>query len=377
MRVIDRYIFLLFLRVFLICCMCLSGIYIMGDFVENLNEFIDAGDQYGGLHKLLWDYYAGRIPWFVDAIGRVAALIAGVFVVTWLQRYNEMTALMAAGLSRWRIVQPLILGAALVAGLSVVNREFVLPAFREQLSQNIGDLTSQTGTPLTPQYDHVSGVLLDGEKALLKQKQIVRPVFRLPAAFKHLGHQITAEMAYRVNANEQHPSGYLLDKVHLPAFLEQAEPGRLGNQIFIYTPASAPWLKPRQCFVVTQMNFSQLVGGRAWRQFASTSDLVAGLRNPSLNFGADVRVTVHSRIVQPVLDMTLFFLGIPVVVARESRNIFVSIGSCLLVVGLFFLITLGSQSLGLNYLIAPAQAAWTPLILLVPLAVARSSPLSR
>ena len=80
MRVIDRYIFLLFLRVFLICCICLSGIYIMGDFVENLNEFIDAGDQYGGLHKLLWDYYAGRIPWFVDAISRVAALIAGVFV---------------------------------------------------------------------------------------------------------------------------------------------------------------------------------------------------------------------------------------------------------------------------------------------------------
>ena len=32
----------------------------------------------------------------------------------------------------------------------------------------------------------------------------------------------------------------------------------------------------------------------------------------------DVRVTVHSRVVQPILDVTLLFLGLPLVVARGS-----------------------------------------------------------
>lgn len=377
MRVIDRYVFFLFLRVFAICCVCLAGIYIMGDFVENLNEFIDAADQQGGLTRMMWNYYGGRVPWFLDVVGRVAALISGVFVVTWLQRYNEMTALMAAGISRWRIVQPLVWGAALVSGLSVVNRELVIPHFREQLSQDIRDLTAQGGSPITPQYDHVTGILIDGDKVLIQEKLIQKPVFRLPAVLVAFGHQISAETAQRMPATAERPSGFLLTNVQQPVGIDEKVSPSVAGTPLILTRANAPWLQPGQCYVASHMSFSQLVGGRAWRQFASTADLISGLRNPALNFGADVRVNVHSRILQPLLDMTLFLLGLPVIMARETRNIFVSAGSCLLVVAGFFIVTLGFQSLGLNYLIEPAQAAWGPLLLLIPLAVARSGPLRR
>ena len=97
MRLIDRYVFSLFLKVFLVCFLSLTGIYIVGDFVGNLNEFIEAADQQGSLVSLLTTYYGARVPWFFDLVGRVVALIAAVFAVTWLQRHNEMTALMAAG----------------------------------------------------------------------------------------------------------------------------------------------------------------------------------------------------------------------------------------------------------------------------------------
>jgi lipopolysaccharide export system permease protein len=96
-----------------------------------------------------------------------------------------------------------------------------------------------------------------------------------------------------------------------------------------------------------------------------------------MNFGADVRVTVHARILQPILDITLFFLGIPVVLARESRNVFVAAGSCILVVAAYFMIVLGFHGLGMNYLITPAQAAWSPVLIMVPWAVLRSAPLHR
>ena len=125
------------------------------------------------------------------------------------------------------------------------------------------------------------------------------------------------------------------------------------------------------------MTFGQLTGGRSWRQFASTGDLITGLYNPSLDFGADVRVAVHSRLMQPLLDLTLLFLGLPVVLAKESRNIFVAAGSCIAIVTLFFLVTLASHSMGSNYLVAPAQAAWIPLMIFIPWAVATSTPLRR
>ena len=53
------------------------------------------------------------------------------------------------------------------------------------------------------------------------------------------------------------------------------------------------------------------------------------MRNPSLDYGADVRVAIHGRIVKPLLDMTLLFLGLPLVVTRESRNVFIAMGLCM------------------------------------------------
>ena len=93
------------------------------------------------------------------------------------------------------------------------------------------------------------------------------------------------------------------------------------------------------------------------------------MKNPSLDFGADVRVAIHARIVNPLLDITLLFLGLPLVVVRESRNVFMAIGMCVGVVSTFLLVVIGFQQLGSAYLLSPALAVWLPLMIFVPLAV--------
>lgn len=114
-----------------------------------------------------------------------------------------------------------------------------------------------------------------------------------------------------------------------------------------------------------------MVGGQTFRQFSSTVQLIGALRNRSLDYGTDVRVAIHSRIVQPFLDVTLLFLGLPLVLTRESRNVFLAIGMCLVVVTIFLGVAIGCQSLGSQSMVlSPALAAWLPLILFVPAAVA-------
>jgi len=112
-----------------------------------------------------------------------------------------------------------------------------------------------------------------------------------------------------------------------------------------------------------------------WRQHSSTLQLLRALRNPSLDFGADVRVTVHTRLVQPLIDMTLLFLGIPLLLSREQHNMFRAAGLCLLVITAFYLIVVTCQGLGASYLISPALAAWCPLLVGVPTAIMLSRPL--
>ena len=80
---------------------------------------------------------------------------------------------------------------------------------------------------------------------------------------------------------------------------------------------------------------------------------------------------------QPVLDVTLVMLGLPIVLSREFGNPFVAAGSCLLMVTLFLIIVLAFQGMGINYLIRPSLASWGPLMIFVPLAMWKSEPLRR
>jgi lipopolysaccharide export system permease protein len=146
-----------------------------------------------------------------------------------------------------------------------------------------------------------------------------------------------------------------------------------SGETVLFTPHDNTWLTPDECFLMSGVEFDQLVDAASWRQYSSTWDLITGLRNRSLDFGADVRVTIHSRLVQPVLDLTLLFLGMPLLL-RGNRNVFVAIGLCLLVVIGFLLVVMGCQYLGTSILVSPVVAVWAPLFLFVPLAAWLSEP---
>ena len=90
--------------------------------------------------------------------------------------------------------------------------------------------------------------------------------------------------------------------------------------------------------MVSDVTVDELTGGTVMRRFASTGELIRALKNHSIYFSPDVRVMIHSRILQPLLDITLLFLGLPLVAARDNRNVFVAIGICMGLVALFFIV---------------------------------------
>ncbi|HCK41420.1 MAG TPA: hypothetical protein DHW22_07275, partial [Planctomycetaceae bacterium] len=103
---------------------------------------------------------------------------------------------------------------------------------------------------------------------------------------------------------------------------------------------------------------------------ASTQELVTELSNPSTDLDTNVRVAVHSRLMRPISDATLLMLGLPLMFSRRQRNVFLSIGICLLVAVAFSLVSLACQSLGGLNLLRPTLAAWLPILVFLPVAVA-------
>jgi len=370
MAIIDRYLIGQFLKSFVICYLSLTGLYIVFDALTNLEEFLRFGKQSGGVLPLLCSFYSYRFIMFFDRTAGILTLISAMFTVSWMQRHNEMTALQSAGISRIRIVAPLIFLAVAISLVSAANRELVIPRIRDQLARSPQDPVGNRPQTLQPRYDNRTNVLLRGKATFRGKQRIEKPDLLLPPPLRQWGKQVKAANAYYKPPQGDRPGGYLLRGVTQPGNLAELPSLKLGDEPVLITPTDAPdWLEPNDCFLVSDLTFEQLTGGEAFRQFSSTAQLISGLRNQSFDFGADVRVAIHTRFVNPLLDITLLFLGLPLVASRENRNVFLAIGICVGVTTVFLLVVITSQHLGSICLVDPALAAWAPLILFVPPAV--------
>src|SRR3972149_2800384 len=218
---------------------------------------------------------------------------------------------------------------------------------------------------------------MGGEKIVVSGQRIIRPNFVLPSGLDDYGKQLAAAEARYLPANGGLPGGYLFQGVTSPKALLTQSSLTLDGAPVVITPRDAKWLQPDQVFVVSGVSFEFLSAGSTWRDFASTGELIREMRSPSTDLGADVRVAIHSRFLQPFLDTTLLFLGLPLVVSRGNRSPFLALGLGLTVMTAFMLVVLGCQSLGSTGWIPATLAAWLPLLIFVPLAVAMSEPLRR
>jgi lipopolysaccharide export system permease protein len=176
-------------------------------------------------------------------------------------------------------------------------------------------------------------------------------------------------------AAKNRPAGYLLRGVKQPTNLPELKTAKLNGEAVLIGPADAAWLKPDECFVVSMIDFQQLTAGNGWRQYLSSWELLQGMRNETIEAGADVRLTLHSRLVQPLLDISLVLLGVPLVLARGNRNIFLAGSTGVLLVAALYLVVLVCKSLGHHYLLSSTLAAWLPLLIFGPIAYVLARPM--
>jgi lipopolysaccharide export system permease protein len=257
-----------------------------------------------------------------------------------------------------------------------VNRELVIPKYQDGLSRNAQNWLGQAERPIHPSFDKQTGINISGTSVVAKDRRVIGPVFRLAANATSIGHKLEADAAVYHQAGEGRPAGYWLRGVTKPLDIAARDSIYAADgAAIILTSQDTGWLADDECFVASLVPFSQLTGEQSAGRFAATSELISALRNPSLESGANLRIVVHSRFVQPFLDASLFLMGISLVLTRHQRNVFVAAGLCLLVVNSFYLMSLVCQVLGSNLLLSPALAAWSPLFLFGPAAIYMATPI--
>lgn len=373
---IDRYLLAIYFRVLTICFLSISGLLIIVHLFNNLTEFIEYGKQQNGLVRVLLEYYGPYTLSIFERLSGLLALMALLFAVTWVYRTNELTALLAAGVTKRRVMRPLLIASAMVIAAAAVSREIWIPQYQDRLDRNPQDLSGDMPRAVRPTPDRELRVHFNGRHLLPKTRELVNPLVRIHAGpLASLGRQIVASKAVAISANSEHPAGYLLKGVTTPRSIEQiASIQSESGKPLLLTRASSPWLEPGECFLASHVEFDALRGGSNWKQFASTNELIANLRRGDSPSADELRVQIHSRFVRPAIDWTVLLLGIPIVLTRPDRHLFWVAGVCILMVGGFTAVVMGLNAAGTSgYLLSPIVSTWLPILIVLPWSYQKSA----
>lgn len=370
MAIYDRYLTVLFFRVLFVFFSALCGLFMIVDFFDRLEEFIEITQTEGTLASVAFEFYTPRILSFFDRVSGLVALISAVFVITWIRSNRELIAIYSGGIPIRRVIRPIIWCVIVVSVFGVVNREVLIPAYKDRLVRDSRNWFGKDEVTIRPTYDRMTGVFLNAKAAVIVDREIVSPIIQLPVNSGAEFDRIVAKEGKYLPASQDRPAGFLLTEVSVPLEIDRL-PNVVGDEgVLVYTPRDTNWLEKKTCFLTSRITVSDLTKKDANAIYSSTPELVSDFQNPSRNYDSTSRVLVHARFVQPILDILLVFIGLPLVLNNQSQNVFLAIGLNVVLIILFFLLQLCSHSLGIGGLVSPALAAWLPLFIFAPLAYA-------
>ena len=370
MTKVDRYILMLYVRTVFICFCSIAGIFIVFHAFTAMDDFVELGQERDGLVAVMLRFYGPYMLLLFDMTGTIIGLLALLFVVGWLRRTGELTALLAAGISHGRIFRPMIIAALVLVTVQLANRELVLPDLRDQLSMKAKNITGIAEEPILAQEDKPSGILFDGKSIQPKKRLITDPNFRLYGDYPGYGDMLMAKSATWHEATPQRPSGYLLDGVRRPENIDQLPSLGTPNRPILFSSYDQPWLERHQCFVATTVSADLLQEQGAVRR-CSVQQLATLVKNPAVRVSPSLKVLLHERVVRVPLDFALILLGLPLVVNRRQRNLFLMVGVAIATVMFFFALKTFASFIGGSEIMEPALAAWLPLIVIGPIAYVR------
>lgn len=149
MKTLDRYIIKQFLINFGILFLVMMSLFVVVDLIVDIDEFVQAGEA----HAEMWygSKWTATLATIIDYYGPVVLLLyvfcnglivvaAMGFTITGLQRHRELTAVIASGISLYRVAAPVLVTGVILSALTLPVQEFILPPLAPKLLRSKSQL---------------------------------------------------------------------------------------------------------------------------------------------------------------------------------------------------------------------------------------------
>lgn len=122
-KLLDRYLMGQFSKNLLLVLSSLIAIYLLVDFFERVDNFLEAKKSVG----LAVQYLFLKVPLMYEQLIPVCILLAGIITLGVLNHHHELMALKAGGISVTRVIRPLLLASVIFTIITIALGQWVLP----------------------------------------------------------------------------------------------------------------------------------------------------------------------------------------------------------------------------------------------------------
>ncbi|MCU0362068.1 MAG: LptF/LptG family permease [Bacteroidales bacterium] len=121
---IDMYIIRKFLGTFFFCIVLILAIAVVFDFAEKIDNFME---KQAPVKAIIFDYYLNFIPYFGTLFAPMFVFISVIFFTAKMAIHTEIIAILNGGMSFRRMMWPYFLSSLLIAILTFVLTNFIIP----------------------------------------------------------------------------------------------------------------------------------------------------------------------------------------------------------------------------------------------------------
>lgn len=372
MKIIDRYVIFSFLKNYLISFMVLVGLYIVLDMVFKFDEFAEIQGRpgesgYAAVFGMIWgmvDYYFYMCFLFFVQLSGIIPVVAAAFTLMRFSRFNELSAILAAGVPLIRVAMPIILVSVMLNALLLVDQELVIPRLIPKLVRDPDDV-KRIGPKKFPIQ-----LMEDADRSLLNAARYSPPTDTSPALLEEVDIIIRDEQLNgiaHITADEAvwDPSSKSW-KLKNGRRVNGLQPSSVRGAEEVVTTYRSN-IDPNEIALYKTGDYVELL---------ATEQIDELLQRPG-SYGTTSLLRVkHFRFTQPLMNVVLLLLAIPCVLTREPGKLKMAVTQCLLLTGLcmtgiFMSHQLaGNNSLGPDWANSwPAMMAWMPVFIFLPLAI--------
>lgn len=330
MKILDRYVLRSFLMNYLISFMVLIGMYVVLDMVFAFDELWELrGDAHMSslelIARIAEHYFYQSFLIFIHLSGVIPVAAAG-FTFIRMSRFNELSAMLSAGVPLLRIAAPVIFAAVILQGLLAVDQELIIPYLAPKITRKHDELQQQSTTRSFPIQ-----AMQDGHNGLLFAGRYTPPLGDKTPALMHTVDVIEYDEAF------QPSSRIVADAATWDAKHEQ---WKLVNGRRIAGTGPGRRVTPDEMIDSYKSDVTpdeiNLYRSGEMVTLLSTERINQLLERRQLYGAQNLLRVKHFRISQLLMNVVMLLLAIPCVLMREPGKLKQSIMKCLLFVGISF-----------------------------------------